>query len=165
LRNAAFVLIERAMLHFAYGSNMSRPLMRARCKGAEALGVATLSGWRFVINAQGFGSIAPLPGGRVHGVLWRLTTRDFAAINAYESIDSGLYLRRRLSVRCGERRVAALVYIARQRGEGRPRPGYIHVVVEAARDWGLSESYIQSLARWSSSRWVGARARDTGEVG
>jgi hypothetical protein len=25
------------------------------------------------------------PGSRVHGVLWRLTTRDVAAINAYEN--------------------------------------------------------------------------------
>ena len=139
--------------------------MGARCKGAEALGVATLSGWRFVINPEGFGSIAPLPGGRVHGVLWRLTARDVAAINAYESVDSGLYRRRRLSVRCGERQAAALVYIASQGGEGRPRPGYIHVVVAAAREWGLPAPYIRSLARWSSSRWVGARARDTGEVG
>src|SRR6266705_2414305 len=130
------------MLHFAYGSNMSRTLMGARCKGAEALGVATLPGWR------------------VHGVLWRLTARDLAAINAYESIDSGLYRRRRLSVRCGARQAAALVYIASQRGEGRARPGYINVVVAAARDWGLPAPYIRSLARWSSSRWAGARARD-----
>ncbi len=30
-------------LHFAYGSNMSRALMRARCPRREALGVATLA--------------------------------------------------------------------------------------------------------------------------
>ena len=36
--------------HFAYGSNMSRTLMGARCPGAVALGIATLSGWGFVIN-------------------------------------------------------------------------------------------------------------------
>ena len=88
-------------LHFAYGSNMSRALMGARCRGAEAIGTATLSGWRFVINPEGFGSIAPQPGGCVQGVLWRLTARDLAAINAYESVDSGLYVRRRLAVRPG----------------------------------------------------------------
>src|SRR5437773_11873125 len=116
-------------LHFAYGSNMSRALMNARCRSAEPIGTATLSGWRFVINPEGFGSIAPLPGGRVHGVLWRLTARDVAAINAYESVDSGLYRRRRLSVRCRERQAAALVYIASRGGERRPRTGYSHVVV------------------------------------
>jgi hypothetical protein len=59
----------------------------------------------------------------------------------------------------------ALVYVASQSGAGRARPGYIHLVVEAAREWQLPESYIRSLARWSPSRWIGARARDTGEVG
>jgi AIG2-like family len=153
------------MLHFAYGSNMSRALMRLRCPGAEALGIATLAGWRFVINPEGLGSLAPQPGSVVHGVLWRLTARDLAAVNAYESIDSGLYLRRRLAVRCGGRQAAALVYIARREGEGRPRPGYIDVVVEAARDWDLPAVYVRSLERWALSGWRGARARDTGEVG
>jgi hypothetical protein len=153
------------MLHFAYGSNMSRALMRMRCPGAEALGIATLAGWRFVINPEGLGSLAPQPGSVVHGVLWRLTARDLAAVNAYESIDSGLYLRRRLAVRCGGRQAAALVYIARREGEGRPRPGYIDVVVEAARDWDLPAVYVRSLERWAPSGWRGARARDTGEVG
>ena len=96
------------MLHFAYGSNMSRALMAARCKGAQALGLATLPGWRFMINAEGFGSIARSPGDRVHGVLWRLTPRDLAAINAYESVDSGLYLRRRLAGLGREKRVLLL---------------------------------------------------------
>ncbi len=144
---------------------MSRALMGARCRGAEALGTATLSGWSFLINREGLGSVAPRPGGRVHGVLWRLTARDLAAVNAYEGVDSGLYLRRRLPVRCGERQVTALVYVARQQREGRPRPGYINVVVEAAHDWRLPELYIRSLARWSPSAWPGARARDVGEVG
>ena len=51
-------------LHFAYGSNMSRALMGARCPGAMALGVATLAGWRFVINPDGVGSIAPPQAGQ-----------------------------------------------------------------------------------------------------
>jgi hypothetical protein len=153
------------MLHFAYGSNMSRTLMRARCPDAEALGVATLAGWRFVVSPDGFGSIAPQPGAIVHGVLWRLSARDVAAVNAYESVDSGLYLRRHLAVRCGAQPATALVYIARRQGEGQPRPGYIDVVVEAARDWDLPDDYVRALARWAPSRWRGARRRDTGELG
>ncbi len=152
-------------LHFAYGSNMSRALMGARCPGAVALGVATLAGWRFVINPDGVGSIAPRPGALLRGVLWRLTLRDLVALNAYESVDTELYLRRMLPVRLGARRVAALVYIARRRGEGRPRPGYISMVVEAAREWRLPQAYVDTLRRWSPSGWRGARTKDTGEVG
>jgi len=144
---------------------MSRALMGARCPAARPLGLATLAGWRFVINPGGFGSIAPWPGGRVHGVIWRLSARDLAAINAYESVDTGLYLRRRLSVRLGREQATALVYVTRRQGEGRPRPGYIDLVVAAAREWELPESYIRSLARWSPSAWRGVRAKDTGELG
>lgn len=152
-------------LHFAYGSNMSRPLMQARCRDAQALGVASLPGWRFVINRDGYGSIAPHQGGRVLGVLWRLSVRDLAAINAYESVSTGFYLRHRLAVRLDARQTAALVYITRQGGEGTPRPSYIDLVVRAAREWDLPERYVQSLARWSPSAWRGTRARDTGEIG
>jgi hypothetical protein len=152
-------------LHFAYGSNMSRALMRARCPQAVDIGTATLPGWRFVVTPDGVGSIVRRTGAIVHGVLWRVTPRDLAAINAYESLDSGLYLRRRLAVCHGSKRTAALVYVARRRGEGMPRPGYISLVVEAARDWELPERYIRSLQRWSPSRWRGARAKESGEFG
>jgi hypothetical protein len=98
-------------------------------------------------------------------VLWRLTARDLAAINAYESVDSGLYVRRRLAVRCGDTQAMALVYITRRQGSGTPRPGYVELVVDAAREWELPEPYVRSLARLATSRWRGARAKSTGEVG
>jgi hypothetical protein len=152
------------MLHFAYGSNMSRHHMGARCPEASAIGTMTLPGWRFVIGPDGFASIVRRPGSSVHGVLWRLSTRDVAAINAYENVEAGLYLRRRLLVRRNPP-LTALVYIARRQGTGAPRPGYIDLVVEAARDWKLPQPYVRSIARWAPSRWRGARTRDTGEVG
>jgi hypothetical protein len=152
-------------LHFAYGSNMSRALMRARCPTATALGTATLHGWRFIIGVEGYASMVPQPGGIVHGVLWRLTARDLAAVNAYERVDGGLYLRRMVPVRRGVRLVPALAYRLRRGGEGRPRPAYIDLVEAAAREWDLPDRYIDTLRRWSPSRWRGARARDTGEIG
>jgi cation transport regulator ChaC len=152
-------------LHFAYGSNMSRPHMRLRCPGAVALGTATLAGWRFVINPDGYGSIAPWAGGIVYGVLWRLGARELAAINAYENVAGGLYVQRIFPVRFGGARKPALTYIATRKGEGTPRPGYIDVVVAAARDWALPESYSRALKRWSPSGWNGARRKDTGELG
>jgi gamma-glutamylcyclotransferase (GGCT)/AIG2-like uncharacterized protein YtfP len=152
------------MLHFAYGTNMSRGLMRARCPEARALGTATLSGWRFVIGPDGYASVIRQPGGRVHGVLWRLGARDVAAINAYESVQSGLYLLRTLAVRKGTQSAPALVYVARRQGEGMPRPGYLATVIEAALDWNLPPPYIRSITRWSRSAFGGARARETGEA-
>ena len=112
-------------LHFAYGSNMSRALMAMRCPGASALATASLAGWRFLVSPDGLGSIESRPGALVRGVLWRVGLRDLAAINAYEGIDSGLYVRRVLPVRCDERLRPALVYIARRRGEDPDHPGWV----------------------------------------
>ena len=153
------------MLHFAYGSNMSRALMEARCPTARALGIGTLPQWRFVICPDGFASVMRVPGERVYGVLWKVMPRDLAAINAYENVEGGLYLQRRLPVHYGGQRASALVYVARRQGEGMPRPGYMSVVLNAAVDWSLPPAYIDSIARLARTRWPGARAKETGGVG
>jgi cation transport regulator ChaC len=153
------------MLYFAYGSNMNRALMRRHCPGATELGTAALFGCRFVITTDGYASIVPRSGGRVHGVLWRLTVRDLAALNSYECIESGLYSKLTLPVRKAGRRVAATVYVARSRNAGRPKPGYLDVILDAAREWSLPAPYVRSLQRWSRTRWRGARAAESGELG
>jgi hypothetical protein len=137
------------MLHFAYGSNMSCALMRRRCPTAAALGAAKLLGWRHIVTRDGYASVVPASGEVVHGVLWRLKPRDLAALNAYENLDSGLYARRYLAVHWNGRRVPALVYIGRERCEGRPRPRYQELVVAAAREWRLPPAYVQALERWA----------------
>lgn len=151
-------------LHFAYGSNMSRALMRARCPQAQALGVATLASWRYVMTVNGCASIVPAAGHVVHGVLWRLSPRDRAAIDLYEDVESGTYRRRMMSVLWSGRRTLALAYIARAGEGGRPKPGYQALVLEAAREWGLPDAYVAGLARCTASKWSGARAPETGEA-
>jgi cation transport regulator ChaC len=144
-------------LYFAYGSNMNRPAMKRRCPGARAVGLAILEGYRFFVGLEGWGSVAPSAGEVVHGVLWRLTPRDIAALHAYELLHQGLYDVRHLPVRTEGRHVRAMVYLLRRRAAGRPRPGYVEMIAAAARGWKLPEPYIRSVERWSSSRWTGAR--------
>jgi gamma-glutamylcyclotransferase (GGCT)/AIG2-like uncharacterized protein YtfP len=152
------------MLHFAYGSNMSRALMSPRCRGAREVGLARLDDHRFVITTDGYASVVPAPGERVHGILWRLTSRDLAALNVYERIDVGLFRMRMLPVRFGAGRVSALVYVGRARAAGKARPGYLELVVAAGRDAGLPDDYVDGLARFAASRWSGPRVPEMGEV-
>jgi gamma-glutamylcyclotransferase (GGCT)/AIG2-like uncharacterized protein YtfP len=152
-------------LHFAYGSNMSRAVMRKHAPGAQPVGVARLAGYRFVITADGYASVAPARAQTVHGVLWRLTQRDVVTLDAWESVAGGLYRAETLPVRVSGRCALALVYIARPCGEGRPKPGYIELVIAAAREWDLPAAYVQSLARWSPARRSGARTAKLGEFG
>ena len=55
--------LARMTLYFAYGSNMSRALMRARCPTAREVGTATLAGHRLIITSDGYASVVPEPGG------------------------------------------------------------------------------------------------------
>jgi gamma-glutamylcyclotransferase (GGCT)/AIG2-like uncharacterized protein YtfP len=135
--------------YFAYGSNMSTALMKNRCSSAVAIGAAQLDGWRFFIMATGFASIAPAASSVVHGVLWWLSPRDLAALNIYEGVDRGLYVRRTLSVRWEGRREPALVYVGTSRTAGRPQPGYQQGVVAAARAWQLPSDYVRALERFA----------------
>jgi AIG2-like family len=138
-------------LHFAYGSNMHRALMRRHAPGAEPLGVATLAGHRFVVTADGYASVAPAAGHNVHGLLWRITPRDRVTLDAWESVEAGLYRAETLPVRRAgspAQAVSALVYLARARPPGRPRAGYMEVVIEAARALDLPSAYIASLEQW-----------------
>ncbi len=152
------------MLYFAYGANLSRAAMRRRCPGARAVGPALLEGYRFFIGIDGWGSVKPGAGDRVHGVVWRLTPRDIAALHAYELLHEGLYDVRHLPVRMGARRVPAMVYLLRRRSPGRPKPGYVELIAASARDWNLPERYVRSVERWSRARWTGARTIDVGEM-
>jgi hypothetical protein len=147
-------------LYFAYGSNMQCAAMQRRCPGALAIGPASLAGYRFFVGIDGWGSVRPSSGGKVHGVLWRLTPRDIAALHAYELLHKGLYEVRRLRVRLGAQLVPSMIYLLRRRSPGRPKPGYVEMIAAAARGWKLPESYIRSVERWSVSRWIGTRAID-----
>ena len=148
------------MLHFAYGSNMHRAVMRRHAPSAEPIGIASLADYRFVITADGYASVEPARTHVVHGVLWRLTPRDRVSLDAWENIAGGLYRAMTLPVLAAGRRVPVLVYLARPRGPGRPRAGYMELVLEAAHEWRLPADYITSLQRWLPAQPLGAGGRN-----
>lgn len=150
-------------LHFAYGANMSRAVMRRYAPGAQALGTAELSGHRLVITADGYASVEPDRARLVHGVLWRLTPRDRVGLDAWENVDAGLYRATMLPVRSAGRRRPALVYVARPSRPGRGKPGYLELVIAAAREWGLPADYIRFLQRLLPARALEASTRKFGE--
>lgn len=141
------------MLHFAYGSNMSREPMRQRCPDATIVGRAILRRHRFVIMANGYASVVAAPSHDVHGVIWHVTPRDLAALDSYENVAAGLYRRAMMPVIHDGRSVSALVYVGAELRGGVPRKGYMELVLQAARENGLPEPYVESLERLAPGRF------------
>jgi cation transport regulator ChaC len=151
------------MLHFAYGSNMHRVVMRKHAPKAVPVGVATLADYRFIITADGYASVAPEPGHHVCGLVWRITPHDRTTLDAWESVEAGLYRAEILPVRQAGRDGPALVYVARACPVGRPRAGYMEIVIEAARALELPADYIASLEEWLPKDPAGAGQPKFGE--
>ena len=99
----------------------------------------------------------------MHGVLWQITPRDRVTLDLWENVEGGLYRTETLSVRGPDGRVPALVYVARPAGEGRPKPGYMELVIKAAGEWDLPVPYIRSLEAWMPTRPSGTDVRKIGE--
>jgi AIG2-like family len=152
------------MLHFAYGANMHRGLMRRHAAAAQPIGPAALAGHRFIITADGYASVAPALAQTVHGVLWRIMPRDRVTLDAWENVAGKLYRAKILPVRHAGRLRPALVYIARPCRTGLPKADYMELVVAAARAWQLPADYIASLQHWLPRRPVGAGYRKLGDI-
>jgi AIG2-like family len=152
------------ILHFAYGANMHRDLMRRHAPTATPIGTAVLAGHRFIITADGYASVVPLRAHTVHGVLWPITARDRATLDAWENVAGKLYRAEILPVRHANQIKPALVYIARVSRGGRPKAGYMEIVIAAARAWQLPRDYIAALQRWLPRRAGSAGPRKLGDI-
>ena len=133
--------------YFAYGSNMWLAQMNSRCPGHSRIGLGILSGYRWLINRHGYATLAVAADEAVHGVVYTLTETDEQNLDAYEEVDSGLYLKQECTVRMAERELSCLVYIDPVSEEGAPEAAYIARINYGLRDAGLPESYVEKHIR------------------
>ena len=86
-------------LYFAFGSNLSDVQMRRRCPRAVLIGPAILRGRRLVFagySTKWRGAVAtilPARGGRVPGLLYRISSADLARLDRFEGAPD-IYARR-----------------------------------------------------------------------
>ena len=81
-------------LYFAYGANMDVAAMARRCPRSKALGPARLTRHRLVATREGWLTAVRDPLSEVHGVLWDLALADVAALDRFEDVADGLYVKR-----------------------------------------------------------------------
>jgi len=132
--------------YFAYGSNMDRAQMERRCPEAEFLGPAVLPGCSFLINRRGVATVIPSTG-KVHGVLWEISTRDGRKLARFEGEALGYYLKSAVGIESSSLgRIEAIIYLATDLHPGKARDGYLELLLKAATDHDFPSDYIASLA-------------------
>ncbi|MGH2950495.1 MAG: gamma-glutamylcyclotransferase family protein [Solirubrobacterales bacterium] len=120
--------------YFAYGSNLDREGMAARCPDSAPLGRATLDGW--ALTFRGVADIEPREGTCTDGVLWRISDRDLGRLDAYEG-HPRLYRRELLPVRAERGEALAIVYVMNDDYLGLPSNGYYRTIRRGYEHWGL----------------------------
>jgi gamma-glutamylcyclotransferase (GGCT)/AIG2-like uncharacterized protein YtfP len=141
------------MLYFSYGTNMDPVGMRERAPGAKSLGPARLGGWRLTFTADapdtGFGvpHIQPDENDEVWGVLWDVAEEDVNALDEYEGIAAGAYVRHTIAVSRGDDVVEALTYLAQAHLYRSPSKEFVEQIVRGAESHGLPPMYVQRLRR------------------
>ncbi|MCX7900589.1 MAG: gamma-glutamylcyclotransferase [Methylocystis sp.] len=140
-------------LYFAYGANMDASAMAARCPRSRLLGRARLARFRPFAMSCGYLSVAPDARAQVHGVLWDVPPGDVGALDRFEEVARGLYVKRVAPVlREPFGSTQALLYIGADPAEGVARPSYLAAVIAAAREHALPAAYINYLSSLSPQR-------------
>jgi hypothetical protein len=132
-------------LYFAYGANMDASAMGRRCPRSKPLGLARLARHRLAVMREGWLTVVRDPRAAVHGVLWDLALADVAALDRYEGLAGGLYVKLTQPVVTDRGPRQAIIYFGGNAGPGAARPDYIADVIAAARSWPLPEEAIEAL--------------------
>lgn len=141
--------------YFAYGSNMSSDALRGRCPSARPLSRAVLPEHRLIFfledvvwDGGGVAGVVPCAGEQVEGVLYELDAAELSALDEYEDVDSGDYVRTKLHVLLPDGpALEAWIYLPGRDAERAvpPAPRYVAAILSGAREHGLSPDYLARL--------------------
>lgn len=137
--------------YFAYGSNMGQSALRERCPSARQLGTARVEGFRLGFTRRsekrggGVADLVPAPGRVVWGALFDLGD-ELELLDGYEGVPTA-YRRELWKVTTPEGTlVEAWVYVVAQKAaETLPSHEYWELLVEGAREAGLSAEYVAEI--------------------
>ena len=131
--------------YFAYGSNMNTTQMKKRCPNAEKLSKAVLYGYRFIINSRGVATIIESKNTFVEGGVYKVSDDCLSSLDRYEGVKANCYYRRIIEVIYQNEKIKAITYIATDQKESmQPRDGYIKKIIQGAKEFDLSEDYINN---------------------
>ena len=133
------------MHYFAYASNLNRKQMTEHCPNGKPEFMATLPNYKLIFAGWsrewkgGVASIKPFKGEKVIGAVYEVSDRDLRLLDKHEGYPT-IYHRFNVTVwtETGES-VEAVTYIkVDQSEETQPSEGYLAIIQQGYRDWGIS---------------------------
>lgn len=151
------------MLYFAYGSNIDVDSMTLRCPTAKRIGRARLDGYELFVARSGYLSIRGCESSVVLGVVWEIDEDAERALDDYEGVDEGLYIRR--IMRLSEQDADALVYVEASGVNGTSSPpGYLESVAAAMKSESFPDDYVASLFGSGRTETTSSRESSTSKI-
>ncbi len=146
------------MLYAAYGSNLDPGQMADRCPHSPLRGTGWLPGWRLTFGGEGWDGALPTvveeEGSQVFVALYDVTDSDEASLDEWESANSGLYRKLRLTVATLDGEQVAWVYVLNDFEGGLPSARTIGLLSDAAEVAGAPDDYVAALrSRPCNSGW------------
>ena len=130
-------------LYAAYGSNMDKSQMMARCPDAVVAGKSYLENWELTLPF--YANIEPAEGKKTPVLLWEITDKDEKRLDVCEGYPKG-YDKTEIIVNLNGKRITAMVYVMAadyKRFKKQPREGYRDQILHGYRDAGFSEEEFQ----------------------
>jgi hypothetical protein len=93
--------------------------------------------------------------------LWRIALADVAALDRFEGLGDGLFVKATQPVVVTGGAKRAMVYFGTNDGPGVAEADYIADVLDAARRWNLSGAAIAQLQRFAAEAGVAVPSRNT----
>lgn len=140
-------------LYAAYGTNMDPARMSERCPHSILRSTGWLSGWRLTFGGEEHGwdgalpTIVQDPFEQVFVALYDVTAEDEAALDGWESADTGLYRKTRVRVAELAGEVVAWAYVLDAYEGGLPSALNLGVLADSAEAAGAPADYVAALRR------------------
>ncbi|MDQ6641331.1 MAG: gamma-glutamylcyclotransferase [Actinomycetota bacterium] len=138
-------------LYAAYGSNLDPARMMERCPHSPQHGTGWLQGWRLTFGGEDLGwdgamaTIVEDPFEQVFVAVYDVTDVDIAAMDQWESADTGLFRKVRVRVSLMNGEVVAWAYVLDAFEGGLPSASYLGLIADAAEAADAPSDYVADL--------------------
>lgn len=138
-------------LYAAYGSNLDPARMSERCPHSPLQSTGWLVGWRLTFGGEEHGwdgalaTIVQDPFEQVFVAVYDVTDDDVAALDSWESADSGLYRKTMVRVATMHGEQVAWAYVLDAYEGGLPSASYLGVLADAAESADAPADYVAAL--------------------